>query len=118
MKQGPDPIAFLPLTTPEFHVLLALGRDALHGYGMMQALEEKTGGADTLLPGTLYTTLGRMVARGLLEELDRPPRPQSDARRRYYRATRLGLAVGRAEAARLARLLRVAEASALAPEES
>lgn len=118
MKSAPDPLTFLPLTTPEFHVLLALGRDALHGYGMMHALEQKTGGADILLPGTLYTTLARMVERGLLEELDRPADPQADARRRYYRATRLGLAVGRAESARLARLLSVAQASALAPEGS
>jgi DNA-binding PadR family transcriptional regulator len=116
VKKALDPLTFLPLTAPEFHVMLALGRDALHGYGMMRALEEKTGGADVLLPGTLYTTLARMVERGLLEELDRPPDPGADARRRYYRATRLGLAVGRAEAARLARLLGAAQAAELTPE--
>lgn len=111
----PAPETFLPLTAPEYHVLLALGEEALHGYGMMRALEDKTGGADALLPGTLYTTLARMVERGLLEELDRPPDPDADARRRYYRATPLGMAVGRAESARLARLLRVAHGSNLAP---
>lgn len=115
MTRTPDPETFLPLTAPEYHVLLALGRDALHGYGMMRALEERTGGADVLLPGTLYTTLARMVEKRLLEELDRPPVPEADARRRYYRATPLGLAVGRAESARLARLLRVAQAADLAP---
>jgi len=111
-----DPEAFLPLTVPEYHVLLALGHDALHGYGMMQALEERTGGADMLLPGTLYTTLARMVGKGLLDELARPPEPGADARRRYYRATELGLAVAKAESARLARLLRVARAADLAPD--
>jgi DNA-binding PadR family transcriptional regulator len=111
----PSPDSFLPLTTPEYHVLLALGEEALHGYGMMHALEEKTGGADALLPGTLYTTLARMVERGLLEELEEPPEPDADARRRYYRATPLGLAVGRAESARLERLLGVARNSNLAP---
>lgn len=111
-----DPESFLPLTTPEYHVLLALGDEALHGYGMMQALEEKTGGRDALLPGTLYTTLARMVARGLLEELAEPPEPGADARRRYYRATPLGVAVARAESARLTRLLRVAAAARLVPE--
>lgn len=113
--RGGDPESFLPLTTPEFHVLLALGEDALHGYGMMQSLEAKTGGRDALLPGTLYTTLARMVEKGLLEELVEPPDPDADRRRRYYCATGLGLAVARAEAARLARLLSVAEASKLAP---
>ena len=28
----PDPESFLPLTAPEYHVLLALGDQALHGY--------------------------------------------------------------------------------------
>ncbi len=116
MPNSPEPETFLPLTTPEYHVLLSLGRDALHGYGMMRALEERTDGADVLLPGTLYTTLARMVEKGLLEELDRPPDPDADARRRYYRATPLGLAVGKAESARLARLLRVARAARLVPE--
>lgn len=111
----PDPQTFLPLTTPEFHVLLALGDEALHGYAMMQSLEEKTGGQDALLPGTLYTTLARMVRQGLLEELAEPPEPGADARRRYYRVTELGRAVARAETARLARLIRVAEAEKLAP---
>ncbi len=112
---NPDPEAFLPLTAPEYHVLLALGDQALHGYGMMRSLEEKTGGRDELLPGTLYTTLARMVAQGLLEQLSEPPEPGADARRRYYRATPLGLAVARAESARLARLLEVAAAAKLIP---
>ena len=88
-----DPEAFLPLTAPEYHVLLALGDQALHGYAMMQSLEERSGGRDVLLPGTLYTTLARMVDRGLLEALKEPPEPGADARRRYYRLTELGRAV-------------------------
>lgn len=111
-----DPGAFLPLTGPEYHVLLALGDGALHGYAMMQALEEKTGGRESLLPGTLYATLARMVDRGLLEETD-PPEPDADRRRRYYRVTELGRAVGRAESVRLRRLLRVAREARLLPEE-
>ena len=108
--------SFLPLTPAEFHVLIALGERALHGYGMMQALEEKTDGQDQLLPGSLYTTLARMVEKGLLEELGEPPDPDADRRRRYYRATELGRAVARAESARLARLLRAARAADLAPD--
>ena len=111
-----DPESFLPLTTPEFHVLLALGDDALHGYAMMQALEAKTGGRDALLPGTLYATLARMVDRGLLEPLAEPPDPDADARRRYYRVTVLGQDVTRAETERLRRLLAVAEEGRLVPE--
>jgi DNA-binding PadR family transcriptional regulator len=111
-----DPETFLPLTAPEYHVLLALGEQALHGYAMMQALDEKTGGRDALLPGTLYATLARMVSRGMIAELDEPPEPGADRRRRYYRVTALGRDVARAESARLLRLLRVAEGENLAPE--
>lgn len=113
----PDPDDFLPLTAPEFHVLLAIGDGALHGYAMMQALDEKTAGREALLPGTLYTTLARMVKRGLLEELDEPPEPDADRRRRYYRVSPLGRAVARAESARLRRLLDVAERESLVPRE-
>ena len=107
---------FLPLTPPEYHVLLALGDRALHGYAMMQALEDKTGGKDALLPGTLYATLARMVDRGLLEALEQPPDPEADGRRRYYKVTELGRAVARAESGRLRRLLAVAEEEHLVPE--
>lgn len=111
-----DPSSFLPLTTPEYHVLLALGDQALHGYAMMQSLDDKTGGREALLPGTLYATVARMLTRGLLTELERPPETDADPRRRYYRVTPLGRAVARAESARLRRLLEVAERENLAPE--
>ena len=73
-------------------------------------------GRDTLLPGTLYATLARMVDRGLLEGLEEPPDPEADARRRYYRVTPLGREVARAESARLRRLLAVAESERLAAD--
>lgn len=115
MSAAPDPESFLPLTPPEYHVLLALGDEALHGYAMMQSLDEKTEGREALLPGTLYTTLARMVKRELLEELAEPPEPGADRRRRYYRVSELGRAVARAESARLRRLLTVAERERLVP---
>lgn len=114
----PDPSSHLPLAPSVYNVLLALGERTLHGYGMIQAFEEMTGGAETLLPGTLYATISRMVDEGLLEETARPPdaEPSGGPRRRYYRATPQGRAVARAESERLARLLDVARAQSLAPE--
>jgi DNA-binding PadR family transcriptional regulator len=107
-----DPSAasqLLPLSTPVFHILLALGHEPLHGYGIMGALEEKTGGVARILPGTLYTTLNRMLADGLLEEAPAPDdEPDDDRRRRYYRITALGHEVASAEARRMAVLLDVA----------
>jgi DNA-binding PadR family transcriptional regulator len=107
-----DPNELLPLKQSTYQVLLALDDgDARHGYAVMQAIAEMTGGRETILPGTLYAALARMVDEGLVEEsapLDDdtsggPPR-------RYYRRTKFGRAVARAESERLRALLDVARA--------
>lgn len=104
-----DPGELLPLSTPVFHILLALGRESLHGYGIMQAIEHKTGGLATILPGTLYTTLNRMLSDGLVEEAPAPRNaPDDDRRRRYYRITRFGREVVAVEVERMSVLLDVA----------
>jgi DNA-binding PadR family transcriptional regulator len=106
-RRAPDLREVLPLSPPVYHVLLALGEAARHGYAIMQAFERQTGGEEQLLPGTLYATLARMVESGLIEETE-PPVSGVDERRRYYRVTAWGRAVARAESARLRRLLAVA----------
>lgn len=97
---------FLPLSPPVFHVLLALGADALHGYGILEAIEAKTAGRATILPGTLYATMNRMQDDGMIQEVDRPE--GADGRRKYYKVTDLGRAVVAAEARRLEVLIDVA----------
>lgn len=109
-----DPRELLPLSNPMYYVLLALGDEALHGYGIMQAFEADTDGEETLLPGTLYATIARMVEAGLIEELPEPPEDSTDRRRRYYRATSFGREVARLESERLARLLELARRQGLA----
>ncbi len=99
---------FMPLGVPVFHILLALGREIRHGYGILEAIDEKTDGEAVILPGTLYVTMNRMLDDGLIEPADRPK--GADARRRYYRVTPLGHAVVAAEARRLEVLLGVARA--------
>ncbi len=106
--------ALLPLSPPVYHVLLGLGGETLHGYAIMQAFEELTGGAERLLPGTLYATLARMVETGLIEEAA-PTDEGADARRRYYRLTSKGRRVAAAESERMRRLLEVAVAQRVAP---
>jgi DNA-binding PadR family transcriptional regulator len=106
-----DPNEFLPLKHSTFQVLLALGDgDAMHGYAVMQAIAEMTDRRETILPGTLYAALARMVDEGLVEESE----PRDDASggppRRYYRRTSFGRAVARAESERLRALLDVAKA--------
>jgi hypothetical protein len=56
-----------------------------------------------------------MLEQGLLEEIRERPLRAGDERRRYYRITTLGKAVARAEARRLADLIRLARASGFAP---
>jgi DNA-binding PadR family transcriptional regulator len=93
----------VPLSPPVFHILLALADEDRHGYGIMQDVAHQTGGTLQLGPGTLYGCLKRMLAAGLVEESDERPDPAlDDERRRYYRMTRLGKRVVRAEADRLA----------------
>jgi DNA-binding PadR family transcriptional regulator len=117
-KKLPEPEGNLPLRPQLLHILLGLGEDTLHGYGIIQAFEALTEGRETLLPGSLYGTLSRMVSAGLLEEVDPPPAQTSGGPpRRYYRATARGKAVARTELERMERLLAVATARKMAPGE-
>jgi DNA-binding PadR family transcriptional regulator len=110
-KRRPDPADFLPLTPAAAHILLALADEDRHGYAIMQEVERMTDGAVRMGPGTLYGTVKRMIASGLLEEADERPDPSlDDERRRYYRATALGAAVLAAETERMAALVGAARA--------
>ena len=110
-RRDPDPRAFLPLTPAIAHILLALADQDRHGYGIMQEVERITAGAARMGPGTLYGTIKRMIAGGLLEEAAERPDPDlDDERRRYYRATPLGAAVLAAETARMSTLVGAARA--------
>ena len=88
------------------HVVLALLEGEKHGYGIMRDVEQMSGGAVKMGPGTLYGTLNRLLADGLIEEVDGPPAPEPRAeRRRYYRLTRDGARVANDELHRLQTLL-------------
>ena len=61
-------------------------------------------------PTGRYGALQRMIADGLIEESEERPTPElDDARRRYYRLTRLGRAVLDMECERLREMLRMAQ---------
>jgi DNA-binding PadR family transcriptional regulator len=97
-----------------FHILLALATGERHGYGIMREVAADTAGAMKLGPGTLYGCLKRMLDAGLVEECEERPDPDlDDERRRYYRATDLGLRAVRAEAARLATAVAAARSKSL-----
>ena len=110
------PEEFLPLTPAMFHILLALADKERHGYHIMREVDERTEGNVKLGPGTLYGSIKRMMADGLIEELEDRPDPElDDERRRYYRLTDFGFRVATAEAQRLERIVRSARAKKLLP---
>src|SRR5258706_11464705 len=109
-----DPNKNLPLTPAVFHILLVLVDHELHGYGIMREVTANTEGQVRMGPGTLYGTIKRMIAAGLIEESDERPDPElDDDRRRYYRLTDLGREVAIAEAKRLSTLVNLAQAKRL-----
>ena len=113
---GPDPESLLPLPQAAFHILLALAHEDRHGYAIIQEVAARTRGEVKLSPGTLYRTIPRMLEQGLIEETrDRPAPDLDDERRRYYRITGFGTKTARAEAWRLAELVRLARASGIVP---
>jgi DNA-binding PadR family transcriptional regulator len=80
----------------------------------MREVDERTDRKVRLGPGTLYGSIKRMLADGLVEELDERPDPQlDDERRRYYRLTDLGYRIAVAEAERLAALVKMARSKKL-----
>ena len=63
-----------PLKTREVWILGMLAEEPLHGYALLDRLEEASQGAVRVGPATLYRTLESLGARGLIEPHGRPPR--------------------------------------------
>lgn len=107
---------FLPLPAATFHILMSLAEEDRHGYAIIQDVEARTEGSLRLSAGTLYRSIQRMLEQGLIiENNKRPAAELDDERRRYYRITKLGTAVARAETARLTELVKLARVRGLAP---
>lgn len=98
-----------PLTPAVFHILLALSTGDRHGYGIMKQVEADSQGNVKMGPGTLYGSLGRMLAAGLIRESGQRAGPElSGERRIYYRLTGAGRAALAEELKRYRRLVAVA----------
>jgi DNA-binding PadR family transcriptional regulator len=105
-----NPEPNLPMTPAVFNILLALAEGEKHGYAIMLEVEANTHGEVKMGPGTLYGSIKRMLAAGLIDESDeRPDEALDDQRRRYYSLTGAGAAAVRAEARRLERQVAVAK---------
>jgi DNA-binding PadR family transcriptional regulator len=110
---APPPESLLPLPPAVFHILLSLADADRHGYAVIQDVTARTAGEVKLGAGTLYRSIQRMLEQDLIVEVAADPASGIDERRRYYRITAFGRSVARAEAERLAGLVKLARASGL-----
>ncbi|HWS31962.1 MAG TPA: PadR family transcriptional regulator [Actinoplanes sp.] len=56
----------MAMQEPTFFILTALVRVPLHGYGIIQAVEQLSDGRVRLKAGTLYAALDRLTSEGLI----------------------------------------------------
>ena len=104
--------ALLPLKPKTLHILLAVADGPRHGYGIMQEVEERTGGPVRLWPTALYGLLRELEKLDLIVESDkRPASAEDDERRRYFALTSRGRRVLEAEVRRLTAIVNHARAS-------
>lgn len=103
-----------PLTPAVFHILLALAGGRKHGYAIMKEVEADGGGFLRMGPGTLYGSLRRMTAAGLVEETEDAGENDVDERRRYYQLTSAGRRALGGETARLRQALSAARRKGVA----
>ena len=90
-----------PLTEAFYYILLAL-RKPNHGYGVIQEIEELTGGRVVLGPGTLYGALQTMQKREWIRIYSQDTESR---KKKEYIITDLGSAAFEAEKSRLEELL-------------
>ena len=98
--QGEKEMPQLALTEAVFYILLSLQKP-LHGYGIIQNVEELSKGRVKLAAGTLYGALNSLVDKGWIDAL--PENPES--RKKEYVITKNGLSILKEELARLTELV-------------
>jgi len=99
----PASLTMRRLNYGDYHILLVLSAGERHGYAIMAEVAEVTEGATKFGPGTLYTSIKRLLADGLIEESGiRPDRRINDEPRRHYRLTGIGQRILAAESDRVA----------------
>jgi len=114
MSRPPSPLGQPPLTPAVFHILLAVANGPLHGYAIMQAVEESAGPEVRMGPGTIYGSLQRMEEAGLVKENSTP----AGDRRRVFILQPAGRRALEGEARRLSRLAALVRARRLVPGEA
>jgi Fe2+ or Zn2+ uptake regulation protein len=71
----------LPLTPAVFFILFALAEGEKHGYAIMQTVSRISGNQFRMGPGTLYTTIQRLLDLTLIEETESAGQSDHENRR-------------------------------------
>lgn len=90
---------YVPMTETGFYILLCL-QQPMHGYGIVQRVEQLTGGEIRLSPGTMYGTLSKMEKDRIISFV------REEEKRKIYCITELGREVIQMEMRRIERLFR------------
>lgn len=69
-------IKYLPLTEATAYILMALA-EPLHGYALMQKVEDMSQGTVKIGPGTLYGAFAQLEKEGLIEMVKEADRRKS-----------------------------------------
>ncbi len=93
---------YVPMTETAFYILLCLQKPN-HGYGVVQKVEQLTGGTIKLAPGTMYGSLSKMEKDKVIEFI------REEDKRKIYQITELGSQVLELEFQRITRLYQIAQ---------
>jgi len=88
---------YVPMTETGFYILLCL-QQPMHGYGIVQQVEQLTDGEIRLSPGTMYGTLSKMEKDRIISFV------REEEKRKIYCITELGREVLQMEMRRIERL--------------
>jgi DNA-binding PadR family transcriptional regulator len=94
MKKDEEIERYLPLTESTYYILVALV-EPLHGYALMQKVEQISRGTVKIGPGTLYGAFQQLEKEGLIVKIG------EEERRKIYELTLRGKNVLRAQVTRL-----------------
>lgn len=92
-----------PLSETMHYILLAL-REPLHGYAMMQKIEEMSAGTVRIAAGTMYGAIENLLKYHWITPVE-----TQDSRRKIYQTTEEGLEILAAEQQRLQHILSLYE---------
>jgi|LGVF01.2.fsa_nt_gb DNA-binding PadR family transcriptional regulator len=95
---------YIPMTETAYYILLVLN-EPLHGYGIIQKVEQITAGRIRLGPGTIYGTLSKLAKDDVIEIVS------VTQRRKVYVQSETGKQLIQREISRIKHLIKHAERS-------